>query len=179
MHRSRTREDARADGSFVAEPAGVSGRCRCPLERRARARHPLRYRKLSSMFRAHPALRSANLTLQAMRCPSMPRSIAFAMLLVGSQSVWAGRECDAPPEAWQSGSAVRALAERNGWRVERLKIDDGCYEIKGRDAEGRRLKAKIDPASLKVISIKREHERRDRQGEREGRPPPTPGGDPG
>ena len=114
-----------------------------------------------------------------MRCPSMPRSIAFAMLLAGAQHAFAGRECDAPPEAWQPGSAVRALAERNGWRVERLKIDDGCYEIKGRDAEGRRLKAKIDPASLKVISVKREHESRDRQGQREAPPPPTPASAPG
>ena len=108
-----------------------------------------------------------------MQCPSVPCSIALAMLVVAGQPAWAGKECDAPPETWQSGSAVRALAERNGWRVERLKIDDGCYEIKGHDAEGRRLKAKVDPASLKVISIKREHGDRGRQTEREA-PPPTP-----
>ena len=109
-----------------------------------------------------------------MRCPSMPRSIALAMLVVAGQPVWAGRDCDAPPETWQPASAVRVLAERNGWRVERLKIDDGCYEIRGRDAEGRRLKVKIDPASLKVISVKREHESRDRQDQREVPPAPTP-----
>jgi hypothetical protein len=60
------------------------------------------------------------------------------------------------------------MAERNGWHVDRLKVDDGCYEIKGRDAEGRRLKAMIDPASLKIIGIKREHgdRERDRAAER-------------
>ena len=111
-----------------------------------------------------------------MRCPSVPRGVALAMLVGAGQPVWAGRDCDAPAETWQSGSAVRALAERNGWHVERLKIDDGCYEIRGRDAEGRRLKAKIDPASLKVISVKREHESLDRQGQREVPSPPTPAG---
>lgn len=114
-----------------------------------------------------------------MHCTSVPRSIALAMLLVAGHPVWAGKDCDAPPEAWQSGSAVRGVAERNGWHVERLKIDDGCYEIKGRDAEGRRLKAKIDPASLKVISVKREHESRDRRDQREAPPPPTPASAPG
>lgn len=109
-----------------------------------------------------------------MHCPSVPCSIALAMLVVAGQPVWAGRDCDAPPEAWQSSSAVRALAERNGWRVERLKIDDGCYEIKGRDAEGRRLKAKIDPASLKIISVKREHEGREGSPQRDAPPPPIP-----
>jgi hypothetical protein len=115
-----------------------------------------------------------------MRCRSVPRTMALALLVAG-QAVRAGSECDALPEAWQSGSAVHALAERNGWRVERLKIDDGCYEIRGRDAEGRRLKAKIDPASLKVIRVKREHESRDRQRQREheARPLATPASAPG
>jgi hypothetical protein len=110
-----------------------------------------------------------------MPCPSL-LSIVLAMLVVaGQQPAWAGKDCDAPPETWQSGSAVRALAERNGWRVERLKIDDGCYEIKGRDAAGRRLKAKVDPATLKVIGIKREHRDRDRDRQpQRGAPPPSP-----
>ena len=113
-----------------------------------------------------------------MHSPSAPRAIALALLVAAGPPVWAGKECDAPPEAWQSGSAVRALAERNGWRVERLKIDDGCYEIKGRDAEGRRLKAKIDPASLKVIGVKREQEGRDLRHPPAAPPPPTPGSAP-
>ena len=89
--------------------------------------------------------------------------MALAMLVAAGQPVWAGKKCDAPPETWQPRSAVSALAERNGWTVERLKVDDGCYEIKGRDAEGRRFKAKIDPASLQVISVKREHGERERE----------------
>lgn len=83
------------------------------------------------------------------------------MLVVASHSAWAGRKCDAPPETWQPRSAVGALAERNGWVLDRVKVDDGCYEINGRDAEGRRFKAKIDPASLQVIGVKREHRARE------------------
>lgn len=83
--------------------------------------------------------------------------------MLASQSAWAGRDCDAPPETWQPRTAVSALAERNGWQVDRLKVDDGCYEIKGRDAEGQRLKVKIDPSSLKIISVKREHREQDRE----------------
>ena len=124
-----------------------------------------------------------------MRSQSFPRvtpCVAILLLVVAGPPAWAGRDCDAPPATWQPRSAVNALAERNGWRVERLKVDDGCYEIKGRDAEGRHLKVKIDPATLKVISIHREgagQERdrsqdrdrdRDRTGERpRAAPPPT------
>lgn len=104
---------------------------------------------------------------------SASRCIALAMLAVASLPAWAGRDCDAPPEAWQPGSAVQALAQRNGWQLERLKIDDGCYEIKGRDADGRRLRAKVDPATLKIISLKREHEGRGGP-HRRGVPPSLP-----
>ena len=71
-------------------------------------------------------------------------------------------DCDAPVHRWQSREAVRQMADRQGWQIQRLKIDDGCYEIRGTDAEGRTFKAKIDPETLKVVKMKQ----RDGQGER-------------
>ena len=62
--------------------------------------------------------------------------------------------------SWQPRSAVEALAQRNGWQIDHLKIDDGCYEIKGRDSEGFRIKVKLDPATLDVVKMKREREKR-------------------
>ena len=46
------------------------------------------------------------------------------------------------------------MAARQGWQVQRLKIDDGCYELRGTDAQGRSFKAKIDPETLKVLKMK-------------------------
>ena len=130
------------------------------------------------MFGLHAQALASEPSLQSMHCPRMTRCMALAVLVMAGPPVWAGKKCDAPPETWQPRSAVSALAERNGWHVERLKVDDGCYEIKGRDAEGRRFKAKIDPASLQVISVKREHGDRDRDRDRErqrgGPPSSTP-----
>ena len=59
-------------------------------------------------------------------------------------------DCDAPVNQWQSRDAVMQMAARQGWQVQRLKIDDGCYELRGRDAQGRAFKAKIDPRTLAV-----------------------------
>ena len=113
---------------------------------------------------------------------SLARSLALALFVVAVQPAWSSDDCDAPPESWQPRSAVTALAQRNGWQVDRLKIDDGCYEIKGRDADGRRFKAKLDPATLKVLRLKRERGDRDRDRERDrvhderrAPAPPTPG----
>jgi len=107
------------------------------------------------------------------------RRLVLAILLLTAQPVRAEDECDAPPDAWQPRSAVHALAERNGWRIDRVKIDDGCYEVKGRDADDRRFKAKLDPATLKVVRIKREHGDHERECRRGAPPETSPGAKPG
>lgn len=93
------------------------------------------------------------------------RNAALAGLILVSQSVHADDDCDRPTADWQSRRAVEQLAERSGWRIDKLKVDDGCYEIKGHDAEGRRFKAKLDPVTLEIVGMKREHQSRERDRE--------------
>jgi hypothetical protein len=63
-------------------------------------------------------------------------------------------DCAVPMANWQPREAVQKMAEGLGWTVHRIKIDDGCYEIKGRDAQGREIKVKIDPGTLAIVKIK-------------------------
>jgi hypothetical protein len=79
--------------------------------------------------------------------------------------VWASDDCDAPVNRWQSREALRQWASAQGWQVLRLKIDDGCYEIRGTDAQGRAFKAKIDPETLKVLKMKQDEHQRSRERE--------------
>lgn len=88
------------------------------------------------------------------------RSALLALLILVAGSAYAEDDCDVPVANWQPRSAVEALAQRNRWRIDHLKVDDGCYEIKGRDAEGLRFKATLNPATLDVVRMKRERERR-------------------
>ena len=81
--------------------------------------------------------------------------------------VWADDDCDAPVERWQSREAVRQMAARQGWKIQRLKIDDGCYEIRGTNAQGRAFKAKIDPETLKVLKMKQRDRQRSRERDRD------------
>ncbi|NCO20733.1 MAG: PepSY domain-containing protein [Rhodobacterales bacterium] len=67
-------------------------------------------------------------------------------------------DCFVPMADWQPRHAVASLAETNGWSVRRIKIDDGCYEIDGRDAEGRQIEVTVHPATLDVIEIEYEDE---------------------
>jgi hypothetical protein len=98
-------------------------------------------------------------------------------LALASAPASASDDCDAPTQRWQPRDAVLQYAASQGWQVQRLKIDDGCYEIRGRDAQGRSFKAKLDPETLRTVKIKRrDHDRehrRERHSEgRDGTPAP-------
>ena len=78
------------------------------------------------------------------------------LLLCGlllSTSVWADTECTVPVANWQSREALRKHLEEQGLQVQRIKIDDGCYEVRGIDAQGNRFKAKYAPDTLKTLKL--------------------------
>ena len=66
---------------------------------------------------------------------------AFALiaLLPAGAALADDDECRVPRDQWQPREAVMQLAEQNGWTVRDFEIDDGCYEIEGRDQDGREI----------------------------------------
>ncbi|WEN14232.1 PepSY domain-containing protein [Rhodanobacter sp. AS-Z3] len=92
--------------------------------------------------------------------------LALALCLITLQAL-ADDHCDAPVERWQSREAVQQMAARQGWKIQRLNIDDGCYKIRGTDAQGRTFKAKIDPETLKILKMKQEGHQRSQERVRE------------
>ncbi len=103
--------------------------------------------------------------------PSLRRALLALSLGLATLPTWADDDCDAPVDRWQSREAVRQMAARQGWQIQRLKIDDGCYEIRGTDNLGRAFKAKIDPETLKVLKIKQEDGQRARKRDHKDIPP--------
>lgn len=82
-----------------------------------------------------------------------PTVIGLALLLI-SASALADDDCTDPVAQWQPRENLRQQLEDQGWTVQRIKVDDGCYEVKGVDADGHRVKAEYAPASLNLIEIK-------------------------
>ena len=58
--------------------------------------------------------------------------LAF-LAVIPAGAALADDECFVPMADWQPREAVAQLAAGNGWTPRRIKIDDGCYEIDGRD----------------------------------------------
>lgn len=75
-------------------------------------------------------------------------------LAIPAGAALADVKCDVPPENVQSVEALVQLTEEFGWSISKMKIDDGCYELRVIDQSGNHLKITIDPATLDVIDGK-------------------------
>ena len=96
---------------------------------------------------------------------------AAALAALPATTALAGDDCHVPRRAWQSQEAALRAATAQGWRVEDIEADDGCWEVKGTDAQGRRIKAKLDPATLQAVKLR--HRDGDHDRKRSGSPAPA------
>jgi hypothetical protein len=78
---------------------------------------------------------------------------AFIASCLLSGAALAKDDCTDPVTDWQPKEQLQQMMEDKGWDVKRIKVDDGCYEIKGLDRNGHRVEAKFSPASLKIIEL--------------------------
>lgn len=79
--------------------------------------------------------------------------LAVVIALATSGAALADDDCRSPMADWQPREAAMAYVQRLGINADRLKIDDGCYEIRGRDADGNTVELKLEPGNLAVVSL--------------------------
>lgn len=98
-------------------------------------------------------------------------AVALAAFLPAGAAFADDDNCAAPRSQWQPRETVMQLAKANGWTVRDFEVDDGCYEIEGRDSTGREIEVKLDPATLQIVEMDYEDDD-DRRGGRN----PSPAG---
>src|SRR5690349_10795740 len=100
----------------------------------------------------------------------MKRTVLIAAILLGSLGAGVAMadddECYVPMANWQPREAVQKMAEGRGWTVRRIKTEDGCYGIKGRDENGREIDVKVNPGSLAIVDTKHKDDEDDDDGRR-------------
>lgn len=81
------------------------------------------------------------------------RMLAALAAIGASCSAHADTDCTDPVAAWKPREVLRHQVELDGWAVQRIKVDDGCYEVRGTDRLGNKVKAKFGPATLRIRSL--------------------------
>jgi hypothetical protein len=78
-------------------------------------------------------------------------AITFTSFLLAGNALAA--DCNDPVADWQPREVLQEKLQVQGWKVTRIKVDDGCYEVKGIDRIGNRFEAEFAPASLKILEL--------------------------
>jgi len=79
-------------------------------------------------------------------------TMTLASFLIAGPAL-ADDDCNEPVADWQPREVLQKQLEDKGWQVKRIKVDDGCYEVKGVDRNGNRFEAVYAPASLKIREL--------------------------
>ena len=63
--------------------------------------------------------------------------------------------CDSgPQDGWQPQDVLEKQLVAKGWKVNRIKIDGGCYEVYAVDENGKRVEAYFHPQTLAPVPTK-------------------------
>lgn len=79
--------------------------------------------------------------------------VALVQLATLPMPAIADDDCQDPVVEWQSRQTLKNRLEQLGWQIQRIRIDDGCYQVHAIDQLGRRVKATFTPATLSLIKL--------------------------
>lgn len=64
--------------------------------------------------------------------------------------------CESGPQSqWKSQDDLKKQLTDKGWRVRRIKIDGGCYEVYALDNKGERVESYFHPVTFKHVLTSR------------------------
>jgi hypothetical protein len=76
---------------------------------------------------------------------------AFISMTAGSALAHGDFKCDVPKTEWKPQMELQRKLIDEGWRVRQVKTDNGCYEVYGFDANGKRMEAYFNPKTFEKI----------------------------
>ena len=83
------------------------------------------------------------------------RRVLAAALLAASfgASAQHAEKCDPiPKEEWKPQAELERKLVDRGWKISRVKITNGCYEVYGRDEKNNKVETFFHPKTFDVVT---------------------------
>ena len=62
-------------------------------------------------------------------------------------------KCDEIPKAlWKPQAELERMLTNRGWKISRVKVTNGCYEVYGRDEKNGKVEAFFHPKTFEVVT---------------------------
>lgn len=81
-----------------------------------------------------------------------------ACLLLATTAAHAqhAERCEPIPKAeWRPQADLERKLKDEGWTISRVKIENGCYEVYGRDAKGKKMETFFHPKTFEVVTAQK------------------------
>lgn len=84
----------------------------------------------------------------------MTRWLWIGLLAAGTALAQAHTEqCESvPKEQWRPQAELERLLANKGWKIARIKITNGCYEVYARDAKNAKKEVLFHPKTLEIVT---------------------------
>ena len=74
-------------------------------------------------------------------------------LAMGSASAQHAEKCEPiPKEEWRPQADLERKLTNEGWKISRVKITNGCYEVYGRDAKNNKMETFFHPKTFELVT---------------------------
>ncbi|NUZ04466.1 PepSY domain-containing protein [Piscinibacter koreensis] len=87
--------------------------------------------------------------------PTLARTVLAAVLAAAAGTAFAqhAERCEPiPKEEWKPQAELERRLTNQGWKISRVKITNGCYEVYGRDERNQRVETFFNPKTFEVVT---------------------------
>jgi len=92
-----------------------------------------------------------------MNQPPLLRAAAAALFALAASGAWAHGDVQCPAREkaeWRPHTELHEKLVKDGWTVRRMEKTSTCYEVYGKDPQGKRVEAFFDPKTLERVEEK-------------------------
>lgn len=86
----------------------------------------------------------------------MKRQLLITLLALaasGTALAQHAEKCEPIPKAeWRPKAELERKLKDEGWTISRVKIENGCYEVYGKNATGRKMETFFHPKTFEVVT---------------------------
>jgi hypothetical protein len=77
----------------------------------------------------------------------------LALAASGTAFAQHAEKCDPiPKEEWKSQAELERKLKNEGWTISRVKIENGCYEVYGKNATGKKMETFFHPKTFEIVT---------------------------
>ena len=75
----------------------------------------------------------------------------LAFIVTGAAQAHGDVKCSTPKAEWRGQMELQSKLVAEGWKVRKVKVENGCYEVYGFDPKGQKAEAFFDPKSFEPV----------------------------